>query len=370
MTPAKDARRFWNQKTTRLIPYVPGEQPRDRVFVKLNTNENPYPPAPAVLQAVREFPAERLRLYPDPASLDLRRCLADYHGLDISQVFVGNGSDEILALAFQAFFDSRTDLEGIEPQDCIVFPDITYSFYPVYARMYDIPFRTVSLDEQFCLPLQQLSEPSAGLVLANPNAPTGIAIGLDELSELAAGDPDRIILLDEAYVDFGAESAVSLLDRYDNILVIQTCSKSRSLAGLRVGFALGAPALIEALERVRDSFNSYTLDRLAQAGTIAAFSSPEWFETTRARIIATREKTAAALTSLGFSVLPSSANFIFARHREAPGDYLYHELRQAGILVRHFRLPRIENHLRITIGLEEDMDRLISALRDILSKFA
>lgn len=365
-----DARRLWGKKTSTLIPYVPGEQPRDRLFIKLNTNENPYPPPAEVQAAIAGFPAEQLRLYPDPSSLDLRRCLAGYYGLSEKQVFVGNGSDEILAMAFQAFFNSRTDAaeNAGAPADCIVFPDVTYSFYPVYARMYDIPYRTVPLDDDYRLPLDLCSEPSAGLVLANPNAPTGIAISLDELAGLAASDRDRLVLVDEAYVDFGAESAVALLGQFDNVLVVQTCSKSRSLAGLRVGFALGDPALIEALERVRDSFNSYTLDRLAQTVAAAAYASPEWFETIRARIIASREKTADTLAGLGFEVLPSSANFLFVRHPELPGERLYGELRQAGILVRHFRLPRIENFLRITIGLEEDMARLAETLRIILAR--
>jgi histidinol-phosphate aminotransferase len=368
MTQANDASRFWNRKTQNLIPYVPGEQPRDRVFIKLNTNENPYPPAPAVLQAVRDFAAERLRLYPDPSSLELREKLADYYGLTVSQTFAGNGSDEILAFAFQAFFENTAGGQPAAARDCIVFPDITYSFYPVFARMYEIPYRTVCLDDQFRLPLQQLCEPSAGLVLANPNAPTGIAISLEELARLASCDPDRLIIVDEAYVDFGAESAVSLLDRHDNILVVQTCSKSRALAGMRIGFALGSPALIEGLERVRDSFNSYTVDRLAQAAAVAAFQAEDWFETTRARIIATRERTSQALTQLGFHVFPSSANFLFASHPAATGEQLCRSLRQAGILVRHFKLPRIENFLRISIGSDEDMEQLIHALRGILNQ--
>lgn len=368
MTRDIDPRRFWNRKTQQLVPYVPGEQPRDRAFIKLNTNENPYPPAPAVVQAVRDFAAERLRLYPDPSSLELRNCLAEYYGLTASQIFAGNGSDEILAFAFQAFFESTAGLDHTAAQDCIVFPDITYSFYPVYARMYDVPFRTVRLNDEFRLPLQEFREPSAGLVLANPNAPTGIAVSLDELSDLASSDRDRLVIVDEAYVDFGAESAVSLLDQYDNILVVQTCSKSRALAGMRVGFAFGSPALIEGLERVRDSFNSYTVDRLAQTAAVAAYSAADWFESTRARIIATREWTAHALNELGFTVLPSSANFLFASHPAVTGDNLYHSLRQSGILVRHFKLPRIENFLRITIGLDEEMEQLIKTFRDILNR--
>ncbi len=396
-----DARRLWGRKTHQLIPYVPGEQPRDRTFIKLNTNENPYPPSPAVLQIIRSYPAERLRLYPDPGSQQLRHSLAEYYGLSEKQIFVGNGSDEVLAIAFQAFFNSRSELaslgklfigqsqsadslaeqsaataadksagqaaDQISDSERIAFPDITYSFYPVYARMYDIPYRTIPLNPDFGLPLEALMEPSAGLILANPNAPTGIAIDLATISLLAASDPNRLLIIDEAYVDFGAESAVVLLEKHDNILVVQTCSKSRSLAGMRVGYALGAPALIEALERVRDSFNSYTLDSLAQAAAVAAFSSSEWFEKTRAQIIATREKTAKALSALGFTVLPSNANFLFASHPFHAAADLYQELRQAGILVRHFRLPRIENYLRITIGTDPDMDQLIETLQQILN---
>ena len=377
MSNKNDARRLWGRRTSQLTPYVPGEQPRDRVFLKLNTNENPYPPAPAVEQAIRAFPTERFRLYPDPGSHELRNCLSDYFGLSMDRIFVGNGSDEILAIAFQAFFNNRTDLIrlaggsdlNVEPADadCIVFPDVTYSFYPVYARMYDIPYRTVALDENFQLPLDECRVPSAGLILANPNAPTGIAVDLDVIADLAAADRNRLILVDEAYVDFGADSAVSLLDQFDNILVVQTCSKSRSLAGLRVAFALGAPALIEALERVRDSFNSYTLDCLGQTAAIAAFNANEWFETSRAKIIAARQSTAQTLQELGFEVLPSGANFLFVRHPQISGGQLYQQLRDEGILVRHFKLPRIENFLRITIGRAEDMLRLTDTLRRLVS---
>lgn len=364
-----DDRRLWSRKTRNLIPYVPGEQPKDKILIKLNTNENPYPPPPAVETAIRDFPADRLRLYPDPSSAVLRQTLADYYGLSEQQIFVGNGSDEILAFAFQAFFN-RFDPDGGQASDygCIVFPDITYSFYPVYARMFDIPFRTVQLDDRFRIDLESLSAPSAGIILANPNAPTGISVGLDVIEKLAASDRDRLLLVDEAYVDFGAESAVCLLAEYDNILVVQTFSKSRSLAGLRVGFALGAPALIEALQRVRDSFNSYTLDSLAQSVAVAVLKSPDWFEKNRARIIATREKCAGDLTGMGFDVLSSDANFLFVRHPEHTGETLFRSLRQEGILVRHFNLPRIENYLRITVGSEDDMNQLINALRAILDR--
>jgi histidinol-phosphate aminotransferase len=394
---AGDARRLWNRKTKRLVPYVPGEQPRDRTFIKLNTNENPYPPPPEVISAIRSYPVERLRLYPDPASHLLRRKLADYFGVDENRIFVGNGSDEILAFAFQAFFptsqeaaravqdgtagsgrqlappgetvavSSENTRDGLRADQMITFPDITYSFYPVYAESFDIPYRLMRLDDDFVLPLAACLEPSAGVVLANPNAPTGIAVGLDSIAAIADADRNRLVLVDEAYVDFGAESAVQLLDRFDNILVVQTCSKSRSLAGLRVGFAIGAPGLIEGLERMRDSFNSYTVDSLAQVAAIAAFDASSWFEQMRGRIATTREKTTRAMRELGFQVLPSCANFVFARHPGFVGAELYRMLRQTGILVRHFQRPRIEDFLRISIGTDDEMDQLIAALAALLA---
>lgn len=360
-----DARRLWSRRVHSLTPYVPGEQPRDRVFIKLNTNENPYPPAPGVVEAIQTFPVERLKLYPDPTGLATRTALAEYHGVALGQVFVGNGSDEVLAMAFQAFFNHHVDPATADATEQIVFPDITYSFYPVYARLYDIPYRTVPLDDDFSMPLVALAAPSAGIVLANPNAPTGIALSLDDIRSLAAADRNRLILVDEAYVDFGGESAVALLTEFDNILVIQTLSKSRSLAGMRIGFAIGDPHLIHALERIRDSFNSYTLDSLAQTCASAAFADGPWFETTRARIMATRERTAKALVPLGFSVLPSAANFIFIRHDSLKAADLYTRLREEGILVRHFKQPRIENFLRVSIGTDLEMDAFIASLAEI-----
>jgi histidinol-phosphate aminotransferase len=363
-----DAKRLWNRRVRTLVPYVPGEQPREPNLVKLNTNENPYPPAPGVQEAIRRFPIDRLRLYPDPASTDLRRSLAEYYGVSHQRIFVGNGSDEILAFAFQAFFNPLSaDSAPVDPSECIVFPDITYSFYPVYARMYDIPYREVPLDDRFRIQLQLMELPSAGIVLANPNAPTGIPVDLEALRRLAASDRNRLLLVDEAYIDFGGQSAVDLLPEFDNILIVQTLSKSRSLAGLRVGFAIGAPALIDALERVRDSFNSYTLDRLAQVAAEAALASSAWFEKTRAQIIATREQTRAELAELGFLVLPSVANFLFVHHPARSGSELYQALRDRSILVRHFNRPRISDFLRITIGTDQEMARLLTALRAILT---
>lgn len=359
-----DSRRLWSRRVHDLTPYIPGEQPRNRRFIKLNTNENPYPPAPGVLTALHQYPFEQLKLYPDPTGQVLRQTIADYYGLIPRQVFTGNGSDEVLAFAFQAFFNAWENQGDARPadRDCIVFPDITYSFYPVYARLYQIPYRLLPLADDFSIPVAELAAPSTGIVLANPNAPTGMALPLAAVRELAAADRHRLVLVDEAYVDFGAESAISLIPEFDNILVVQTCSKSRSLAGLRVGFAFGNTHLIEALERVRDSFNSYTLDSLAQTCANASFLDGAWFEANRARLIATREETAAALGELGFRVLPSAANFLFVTHPDWPAADLYHALREQGILVRHFRLPRIEQYLRISIGTAEEMAELIRVL--------
>lgn len=356
--------RFWSRKTASVIPYVPGEQPRERL-VKLNTNENPYPPSPAVTAALSAFDTGRLRLYPDPTSWKLRQKIGSYFNLDVGQVFMGNGSDEILAFCFQAFFNPGV---SNDPQEQIVFPDISYSFYPVYARLYDIPFRTVTLLPDMRVPVDDLKAPSAGIVLANPNAPTGRALALDEIEAVADSDPDRLLIIDEAYVDFGADSAVSLLADHDNVLVVQTFSKSRSLAGLRLGFALGARELIQGLERIRDSFNSYTIDLMAQVAGEAAIEDGAYFEETRSHIIATRSKTVDALTALGFTVVPSAANFIFARHPQHRGLWLQQSLRRHGILVRHFNHPKTSEFLRISIGTDSDMQALVDSLAAILAE--
>lgn len=361
------ASRLWSRKVRELTPYVPGEQPRDRTFVKLNTNENPYPPAPGVRSLLRGFAPETLRLYPDPTSLKLRRTIAGYYGLGVEQIFVGNGSDEVLSFAFQAFFNARSEREATLP---ILFPDVTYSFYPVYARLYDIPYLTPALRPDFSLNTEHYCVPSGGVAIANPNAPTGIALGLEEIEHMVAADPARLVLIDEAYVDFGADSAVTLINRYDNILIVQTLSKSRSLAGMRVGLAMGHPDLIEALQRIRDSINSYTLDTLAQSCACAAFEDGDWFEHNRARLIRTREHCRKALTDLGFEVLPSQANFVFAAHPAHEGADLYRRLREEGVLVRHFKLPRIDRFLRISIGTDTEVETLILALQKILAAAA
>jgi histidinol-phosphate aminotransferase len=348
--------RFWSPVVQTLSPYVPGEQPKQDGVVKLNTNENPYPPSPRVLAAIASA-AERLRLYPDPRATRLREAIAARCDVAPEQVFVGNGSDEVLAHTFQALLKHETPL---------LFPDVTYSFYPVYCGLYGIAHDEVPLDSAMRIDISDYRRPSSAILLCNPNAPTGIALQRDTIASLLAEQPDRLVVVDEAYVDFGAESAVPLVARHDNLLVIQTFSKSRSLAGLRVGFAIGQRPLIEALERVKDSFNSYPVDCLAIGGAIAAIEDDGWFRETRARILASREILAHDLSQLGFEVLPSLANFVFARHRSGSGADLAAALRQRDVLVRHFGKPRIEDFLRITVGTEAECARLVEVLRGLI----
>jgi histidinol-phosphate aminotransferase len=346
--------RYWSPVVNQLSPYVPGEQPKIDNLVKLNTNENPYGPSPRVIEAIRAELGDNLRLYPNPSSQPLQEAAANYYGLKPAQVFVGNGSDEVLGHTFFALFQHTLPL---------LFPDITYSFYPVYCSLYGIEYRTIPLEEDFSLQLSRYGQPNGGIIFPNPNAPTGRLVTLDEIDRLLAGNRDSVVVVDEAYIDFGGESAVKLLDRYDNLLVIQTLSKSRSLAGLRVGLALGDEKLIEALVRVKDSFNSYPVDRLAQAGAVASFQDDAYFREICQRVIGDREVLAQGLQALGFEVLPSAANFLFARHPERDAEGLSTTLRREGVIVRHFRLPRIEQFLRITIGTPAQNQRLLEVLK-------
>jgi len=360
---AADGQAFWSPRVRALEPYVPGEQPRIAGLVKLNTNENPYPPSPAVLDAVQQAAGDALALYPDPESLQLRDAVAARHGLQADQVFVGNGSDEVLAHAFFAFFQ--------HPGEPLLFPDVTYTFYRVYAQLYGIQPELQPVDERLRIDVPALAERAsrgcAGIVLANPNAPTGIGLPLADVEALLLACPERVVLVDEAYVDFGGQSALPLVARHANLLVVQTLSKSRSLAGLRVGFACGQAHLVEALARVKNSFNSYPLDRLAQAGAAAALQDEAWFEKTRDAVVDTREGLVFALEDLGFEVLPSQANFVFARHPDHDAAQIAAGLRQRKVLVRHFRQPRIEQYLRISIGTREQCSALVAALREVLS---
>ena len=349
--------RFWSATARALQPYVPGEQPKLPNLVKLNTNENPYGPSPRVLEAIRQATTDSLRLYPDPESTQLREAIAGYFGnITSAQVFVGNGSDEVLAHAFLGLLKHERPL---------LFPDITYSFYPVYCGLYGIDYRTVPLDETFVVRIDDYAIPNGGIILPNPNAPTGRALPLADIDALLRAHPDSVVVVDEAYVDFGAESAVTLVERHPNLLVVQTLSKSRSLAGLRVGFAVGHADLIAGLNRVKNSFNSYPLDRLAIAGATASIEDHEWFERTRQAVIRTRTQLTADLSALGFEVLPSAANFVFARHPRHDAEKSALTLRQRGIIVRHFKAPRIEQFLRITVGTDEQCAALIAALKEI-----
>ncbi len=351
-----DPNQFWSTGLDQLAPYVPGEQPQGGGWIKLNTNENPYPPSPKVIEAIQEALGSRMPMYPDPQSSDFRQSVADRFQLLPEQVFAGNGSDEILAFAFKAFF-----VRGQE----VLFPDISYSFYPVYARATGVPFRTVALDAHFQIPFAELCAPNSGVIFPNPNAPTALKVELGAVEQVLVQNPHSVVIVDEAYVDFGAESAVPLIANYPNLLVVHTLSKSRSLAGLRVGWAMGDRGLIEALERVRDSVNSYTVDRLAQAGAAAALRDEAYFLETTRKVVATRERFVLGLEKIGFDVVPSSANFVFTAHPTLSAFELLESLRQRKILVRAFKGPRLERHARISIGTDEEMDAVLEVLQEI-----
>jgi len=349
---------FWSKIVHSLTPYVPGEQPKMGNLIKLNTNENPYPPSPKALVVMQEATDESLRLYPDPNSDSLKQSIADYYHLESEQVFVGNGSDEVLAHTFQALLNHDKPL---------LFPDISYSFYPVYCGLYNINHKTVPLNARFEIDVNDYIQDNGGIIFPNPNAPTGIGLPLQSIEDLLQQNPSSVVVIDEAYIDFGGESAVALINEYPNLLVVQTISKSRSLAGLRVGFAMGHTDLIQGLVRVKDSFNSYPLDKLATLGASAAMNDKVYFTDTCARIINTRKKLTRQLEALGFDVLPSQANFVFSQHPKHCAEDLAKALRDNSIIVRHFKAPRIENFLRITIGTEEECTQLIQSLDSIIS---
>ncbi|MDM3887994.1 histidinol-phosphate transaminase [Pseudomonas sp. BCRC 81390] len=346
--------RFWSPFVKDLVPYVPGEQPKLARLVKLNTNENPYGPSPKALEAMRGELNDNLRLYPDPNSDRLKQAVAEYYGVTPAQVFVGNGSDEVLAHIFHGLFQHA--------RGPLLFPDVSYSFYPVYCGLYGIPFEQVALDEQFQIRIADYNKPNAGIIFPNPNAPTGCLLPLQAIEQLLQANRDSVVVVDEAYIDFGGETAISLVDRYDNLLVTQTLSKSRSLAGLRVGLAVGHPDLIEALERIKNSFNSYPLDRMAIVGAAAAFEDKAYFQATCRKVIDSREALVEQLVGKGFEVLPSAANFIFARHPQHDAAQLAARLREQGVIVRHFKQARIAQFLRITIGTPEMNQALLDAL--------
>ncbi len=350
--------KFWSKRTHELDPYTPGEQPQDQQYIKLNTNENPYPPSPKAIEAMRAAADENMRLYPDPHSASLKQAIADYYSLQLDQVFVGNSSDEVLAHTFVAL------LKHDKP---LLYPDISYSFYPAYCSLFGINARQVPLRDDFTIDANDYNQPNGGIIFPNPNAPSGIALELNDIEAILKTNPDSAVVVDEAYVDFGADTAVPLISDYPNLLITQTFSKSRSLAGLRVGFAMGQAGLVDGLERVKNSFNSYPLDRAAIAGATASMKDKDYFNKTCRAIIATRDKSSEALTQMGFKVLPSKANFIFAK---PPDKYdagqLYLQLKEQGVLVRYFNAPRIAGFLRITIGTEEEMSVFLGKLSALL----
>jgi histidinol-phosphate aminotransferase len=348
--------KFWSPFVKDLVPYVPGEQPKLTKLVKLNTNENPYGPSPKAIAAMQAEVTDDLRLYPDPNGDRLKQAVADYYGVQTNQVFVGNGSDEVLAHAFHGLFQHGKPL---------LFPDISYSFYPVYCGLYGIEAKQIALDEQFQIRIEDYAQANAGIIFPNPNAPTGCLLALEAIERLLQLNTETVVLVDEAYVDFGGETAISLVDKYPNLLVTQTLSKSRSLAGLRVGLAVGHPDLIEALERIKNSFNSYPLDRMAIAGAAAAFADREYFAQTCKAVIDSRETVVAGLQALGFEVLPSKANFVFARHPQHDAAKLAAKLREQGVIVRHFTQARIAQFLRITIGTPEQNQALLDGLEGV-----
>lgn len=352
--------RYWSDIVHSLTPYVPGEQPQVVNLIKLNTNENSYGPSPKVLAALQEEMSDRLRLYPDPNSAKLKRAIADFHGLTPDQVFVGNGSDEVLAHTFMALLKHNAPL---------LFPDITYSFYPVYCRLYGIDYREIPLTESFEIRVEDYAQLNGGIIFANPNAPTGRVLPVAEIERLLKANGDSVVVVDEAYIDFGGESCASLIKDYAQLLVVHTLSKSRALAGLRVGYAIGQAPLIEALARVKDSFNSYPLDRFAQAGATAAMEDRAWLKSNCGKVIATRTRLVSALSTMGFEVLPSGANFIFARHPSFGGADLAVQLRERSIIVRNFKKPsRIAPFLRISIGTDVECEALVAALKVIVAE--
>ncbi len=347
----------WENHVRKVVPYVAGEQPKEQDVIKLNTNENPYPPAPGVEKVIQNFDCEVLRKYPDPDVSALTSALAKQYGLDRGQVFVGVGSDDVLAMSFLTFFNSGKP---------VLFPDITYSFYDVWADLYRIPYECQPLDEDFCIKKEDYMKPNGGIVLANPNAPTGVMAELAVLEEIIAANQDVVVIVDEAYVDFDGRSCVPLIEKYDNLLVVQTFSKSRALAGMRIGYAMGSQKLIQYLNDVKFSFNSYTMNALTIAAGVASLEDEAYFRQNLAKVVATRERAKKELARLGFVFGDSKTNFIFAAHKTVPAQEIFEALRASKIYVRHWNKPRIANYLRISVGTDEEMDRLFAFLEQYL----
>lgn len=349
--------RAWEDKIRKVVPYVPGEQPQETDIIKLNTNENPYPPSPKVFEAQRQTEVERFSLYPDPQALELVKELENYYNLQEGQVFVGVGSDDVLAVAFLTFFNSEKP---------ILFPDVTYSFYPVWADVYRIPYECPALDDNFCIRVEDYKKENGGIVIANPNAPTSIGMKREQIEEIIKANPQVVVIIDEAYVDFGGETVLPLINQYDNLLVVRTYSKSRSMAGMRIGFAMGNPALIKAMTDVKESINSYTMTMESIRVGAASLQDEAYFQDKLQKVMTTREWTKQQLEQRGFFVLPSQTNFLFAKHETKSGQYIFDALRKKKIFVRHFTGERIKEFLRITIGTQEQMQTLMKALDEIV----
>ena len=348
---------FFSKKANDILPYVPGEQPKDGEYIKLNTNENAYPPSPKVKKALDNLDVCRLKLYPDPESTILRETMAEILSLNKENIFVGNGSDEVLAIAFQTFFMEK---------DNILMPDISYSFYPVYRDMYNVKAKIVPLKDNFTIDINDYIVPNNGIIIANPNAPTSISLSRDEIEVIVKNNTNSVVIIDEAYVDFGGETVVSLINKYNNLLVIRTLSKSYSLAGLRVGFAIGNKELIKGMNKIKNSFNSYPIDFIAQTLAVEAIKDVEYFDKTRNMIIDTKERIRKELENIGFTVLDSKTNFLFIMHKNKKAEDIYNDLRKNKVLVRFFNKPKINNWLRVTIGTDEQMDRFIKIIKEIV----
>tara|TARA_B100000035_G_scaffold24868_2_gene19562 strand:+ start:49178 stop:50236 length:1059 start_codon:yes stop_codon:yes gene_type:complete len=350
--------KFWSKLIEELNPYIPGEQPKNQALIKLNTNENPYGPSPNVLGAIKSAITDKLKLYPDPESIELRKAIAKFYDMSPSNIFVGNGSDEILAFIFQGFLKKNKPL---------LFPNISYSFYPVYCKLYDITFQKIPLDINFEINLEDYLIPNGGIIFPNPNAPTGIPKRVSDIEKLLKNNTDSVVVIDEAYVDFGTESSVYLIDKYENLVVTQSLSKSRSLAGMRIGCAFASKSIVEGLNRIKNSFNSYPLDRLAQIAGSEAFKDEEYFRQTTNKVIKARQFLVEEMSHLGFQSLPSGANFIFTKHNNKKAEFIFKELRDNDILIRFFESPvEINNYLRITVGSMEQMKQLIHVIKKII----
>lgn len=350
---------LWKENLRKIIPYVPGEQSKEKNIVKLNANENPYPPSPKAIEALKSFNSDRLRFYPNANSTELKEALAEYYNVKIENIFVGNGSDDVLAIAFQSFFNSDKP---------IVYPDLTYSFYPVWCDLFGIPYKTYPVDDNFRIIPEDYREENGGVVIPNPNAPTSIGEGLGFVEKIMKYNPDSVVIIDEAYVDFGGTSSVELTKKYENLLITGTFSKSRSLAGLRIGFAVGSKELISVMEAVKNSYNSYTVDSVSIAMGAASVKDDEYFKSTCKKIIDTRERFTEEMRSLGFKVLDSSTNFIFATHSDLSMKDMFEYLKTKNVFIRYFSLPRINNYTRITIGTDEEMDILLKEIKEYINE--